>query len=176
MVLRGYCNILILLVGAFNFCFSQETVVRCINPEFDQLVDQYLNYSIPVISVADAYEAKKKYVFLDARELEEYNNSHIENAQHIGYDDFDINSITSTISKDTKIIIYCSIGYRSEKVGEVLKKNGYQSVFNLYGSIFEWINQHHPVYDLDGNQTFNLHTYNKKWSKWVEADEVRKIW
>jgi len=175
MVLRDYCNILFLLLWTFTISYSQETEVRCINPQFDQLVDGYLDYSIPVISVADAYESKDKYIFLDARELDEYNTSHIEQATHIGYNNFEVNSL-KMIPKHAQIIIYCSIGYRSEKIGEVLKNNGFENVYNLYGSIFEWVNQHHPVYDFNGNSTFQLHTYNKKWSKWVEVEGVEKIW
>ena len=176
MDLRDYCNILLLLICSINFTFAQEVEVRCIDPKFDQLVDNYLDYSIPVISVADAYHSKDKFIFLDAREIEEYNTSHISNSIHIGYDDFDLNAIQPLISKDSHLIIYCSIGYRSEKIGKILKKNGYQSIFNLYGSIFEWVNQHHPIFDQKGNETNSLHTFNKNWSKWVRDDGINKVW
>lgn len=176
MDLRDYCNILLLCIGALNFSFSQEGEVRCINPHFDALVDSYLDYSVPTISVADAHESKSKFIFLDAREIEEYTTSHIYNAIHIGYNDFEMEAIPATIPKDANIIIYCSIGYRSEKIGKYLMDSGYESVYNLYGSIFEWVNQHHPVYDKKGNPTSDLHTYNEKWSKWVEGEEIRKVW
>lgn len=176
MGLRDYCNILIFLIGTLSFTFSQVTEVRCINPNFDQLVDEYLNYSVPAISVADAYESKEKFIFLDAREIEEYDISHLQNAIHIGYDKFQVESLTKKVPKNAEIIVYCSIGYRSEKIGEVLKKHGYQSVRNLYGSIFEWVNQHHPIYDDEGKQTNKLHTYSRKWSKWIEDEDMQKIW
>ncbi len=176
MDLRDYCNILFLLVCTLHFSFAQETEVRCINPEFDQLVDDYLDYSVSTISVADAYESRENYIFLDAREIEEYNTSHIPNAVHIGYDNFDIDAITSQFPKDARLIVYCSIGYRSEKIGKILDKNGYKTVHNLYGSIFEWVNQHHLVHDQFGNPTNQLHTYNKRWSKWVENEDIDKTW
>ena len=176
MALRDYYNIILLMFCALSISFAQTTDVRCINPEFDQLVDNYLEYSIPVISVADASETKKNVIFLDARELKEYNTSHIENAIHIGYDKFDISSIKGELPENATFIVYCSIGYRSEKIGEILKANGFHKVYNLYGSIFEWVNQHHLLVDENGNQTFMLHTYNKKWSKWVENDDIKKIW
>lgn len=176
MVLRDYFNAFFLVFYMWSFSSAQTTAIRCINPEFDKLVDNYLNYSIPVISVADAIESKNYYIFLDARELNEFNTSHIENAIHIGYDNFRIEALNADIPKDKKIIIYCSIGYRSEKVGETLKQNGYQNVYNLYGSIFEWVNQHHPIVDKRGKPTLRLHTYNKKWSKWIEDEDIEKIW
>lgn len=175
MDLQEYCKILALLLISFTCTFGQTETVKCVDPKFDALVDDYLDYSIPTITVADAYEAKEKYVFLDARELHEYKTSHIEKAIHIGYDDFDMSKLES-IPKDANIVIYCSIGYRSEKIGEKLKKKGYQSVQNLYGSIFEWVNQHYPIYDYSGYPTVRLHTYSKKWSKWINDEDIIKVW
>ena len=176
MVLKGWYSILFILLSIIYTSDAQTSVVQCINPEFEQLVDGYLDYDIPTISVADAYDAKEKFTFLDARELEEYNVSHIKGAIHIGYDHFDSDQFEAKFQKDKPYIVYCSIGYRSEKIGEKLKKKGYTQIFNLYGSIFEWVNQHRPVVDQNGNPTVRLHTYSKKWGKWVEAEEIEKTW
>lgn len=176
MDLRDYCNIILILICAIPCSFAQDQQVRCINPQFDQLVDNYLEYSVPPISVADAFESKNEFIFLDAREIEEYNTSHIENAIHIGYKNFKVDSIKQVVSKDKSLIIYCSIGYRSEKIGEILQKNGYTNVHNLYGSIFEWVNQHHLIVDNEGRNTDKLHSYNKKWSKWVENEAINILW
>lgn len=176
MDLRDYYNIILILIYTITYSFSQDQEVRCINPKFDQLVDNYLNYSVPAISVADAFETKNDFIFLDAREREEYNISHIENAFHIGYDNFNIDSLQQIIPKEKTLVIYCSIGYRSEKIGEILNQNGYMNVQNLYGSIFEWVNQHHPIVDNKGQPTNTLHTYSKKWSKWVENEDINKKW
>lgn len=176
MALRDYCNIILFIISIWGTALTQTTEVKCINPEFDQLVNNYLEYSVPTITVADAYESKLNFVFLDARELEEYKTSHIQNAIHVGFDNFKLESLVPEIRKEDPIIIYCSIGYRSEKIGAILKANGYQNVFNLYGSIFEWVNQHHPVVDINGKSSSSLHTFNKKWSKWVENEDIKKIW
>lgn len=176
MDLRDFFNILLLVVGLLVNTSAQITEVRCINPEFDRLVDDYLDYSIPAISVADAYAKRSEYVFLDARELEEYNTSHIRGAIHVGYDQFDIATLPSNLSKSSPIIIYCSIGYRSEKIGKKLKDKGFSNVQNLYGSIFEWVNQHHIVFNLEGKPTHKIHTYNKKWSQWVDNEAIEKKW
>ena len=45
--------------------------------------------------------------------------------------------------------MYCSIGKRSEKVTQKLKKAGYNNVSNLYGGIFEWVNQGNEVVDTN---------------------------
>lgn len=147
----------------------------CSWPEFDKKVHNMLSYSVPVIDVDKAYERRDKVVFLDAREWEEYQVSHLPDAIYTGFDDFDIRRLKD-IDKNTNIIVYCSIGYRSEKIGQKLKKAGYNNVKNLYGSLFEWVNCGYPVYTSEGTQTFRIHTYNKKWSPWVNSEKVVKVW
>ena len=115
------------------------------------------------------------YTLLDARELEEYTTSHIPNAKYIGYEDFDISRLEG-LSYDTPIVVYCSVGYRSEKITNKLKTAGYQNVYNLVGSIFEWVNQGHLIEDKNALPTQTLHTYNKAWSKWVDAPKIKKVW
>ena len=44
------------------------------------------------------------------------------------------------IARESTIVVYCSVGYRSEKIAEELDKLGFTNVSNLYGGIFEWIN------------------------------------
>lgn len=148
---------------------------QCINPAFEEEVAKYIVYAVPTISVADAHADMEKFVFLDAREQEEYDVSHIPQAKYIGYDDFDFSHLDD-VAKDQPIVIYCSIGYRSEKIGEKLKKAGYTDVHNLYGSIFEWVNQHYPIVNALGSEVHKLHTYNKKWSKWVQNSLIEKVY
>ncbi|MCA6407991.1 MAG: rhodanese-like domain-containing protein, partial [Cytophagales bacterium] len=71
------------------------------------------------------------------------------------------------LPKNEKIIVYCSVGYRSERVGEKLQKLGYQNVYNIYGGIFEWKNEGMPVVNRQNQPTDSVHTYNKNWSKWL---------
>ena len=124
--------------------------------------------SIPYISVEELAIPKTKVILLDAREISEYNISHIKNAIHVGYDFFDIKK-TSLLFKDKSapIVVYCSLGIRSEDVAEQLKKAGYTNVKNLYGGIFEWKNKNKSVYSYQEKETDTIHTFSKKWSKWL---------
>lgn len=144
-------------------------------PEFEKRLNELLQFTIPVITVEEAKEIKKDLVFLDAREIEEYDVSHIPGAQYIGYDHFKIKNLED-ISKDATIVVYCSVGYRSEKVGELLNKHGYKNVSNLYGSIFEWANCGYQLENKNGTPTKKVHTYNKAWSKWVNHPEIIKVY
>lgn len=155
-------------------CRAQSPIGLVGNMEFDKEISSLLDFSIPVISVEEARD-KEGVLFLDARERPEYEVSHIPGAIHIGYDDWD-SSLMEAVPIDREIVVYCSVGYRSEKIGNKLKALGYHRVHNLYGSIFEWVNRDFPVVD-SGHQTVRrIHTYNKQWSKWVDNKTIEKVW
>lgn len=164
----------ILLLTSLSI-MGQEDGASCRNPKFDKTVDSYLSYSVPTISVTEACDKIEFFVFLDAREMEEYNVSHIKGAIQVGYDYFDIASVDG-LSKDADIVIYCSIGYRSEKIGEILKSEGFTNVKNMYGSIFEWVNRGNPLVDNSNEKTNKIHAFDKKWGKWIFSETVEKIY
>ena len=168
------------LVFTFNNCNAQNSIATnevnwVEDKHFDKKIKQYLNLDIPIISVTELQNNIVDYTILDAREKEEYDVSHIPNAQYIGYNQLE-NEVLTDIPKDGKVVLYCSIGYRSEKIGEKLRKKGFTNVHNLYGSIFEWVNQDYEVVDKNGQITQKVHTYNRNWSKWVEESKAEKIW
>lgn len=145
------------------------------NPEFDKKVSQTIQFSVPVMSVEELKSNTQKLRIFDARERAEFEVSHIPGAEWVGYKHFDIRAY-SKLPKETPTVVYCSIGYRSEKIGEQLKANGFTEVYNLYGSIFEWVNKGYPLVDGKGREVREVHTYNKEWSRWVDESKAKKIW
>lgn len=133
---------------------------------YDLMLQSLLSHSVPEVDIYDVMDAEEPVIFLDAREENEYEVSHIENAIHVGYDDFDISSVES-LPKDTKVIVYCSVGYRSEKVAEQLIKEGFSDVANMYGGIFEWKNRNMPVYTSDHKLTDRVHAFDRTWGIWL---------
>ncbi|MFN0201376.1 MAG: rhodanese-like domain-containing protein [Bacteroidia bacterium] len=127
--------------------------------------------TVPLAMMDVVVKKNGNTVLLDAREWKEYQVSHLKGARWIGYDNFKISAIKD-IPKNTHIIVYCSVGYRSERIGEQLKAAGYTQVQNLYGGIFEWINAGLEVIDAAGKKTNKVHGYNKLWGKWVEKGVV----
>jgi rhodanese-related sulfurtransferase len=125
-----------------------------------------LNHTVPEIQVQEAARDSADIFFLDAREPKEFAVSHLKNALSVGYDQFDITKL-SEIQKDRRIVVYCSVGYRSEKVAEKLVAAGYKNVSNLYGGIFEWVNQGNPVFN-DKGQTQEVHAYSRTWGIWLK--------
>ena len=143
-----------------------STFCQIKNNDFRQMLDNMYNHTVPLIKV-DSLKNLKNVFLLDTREREEFEVSHLKNARNVGYIWFDMRKIYD-IPKNAVVIVYCSVGYRSEKIGEKLIRNGYKHVFNLYGSIFEWANEGNPLYKSNGVQTTEIHTYNKNWARWVE--------
>lgn len=149
-------------------CFFTNGVFAQIkNPDFKLMLDNIYEHKIPLISVEEFIKMSKYSVYvLDTREKEEFKVSHLKNARNIGYFWFDMRVIYD-IPLNAPIIVYCSIGNRSEKIAEKLLDAGYKNVHNLYGGIFEWINEGQPVYKENGVQTSEIHTFNKDWAYWI---------
>ncbi|MEZ4974582.1 MAG: rhodanese-like domain-containing protein [Cyclobacteriaceae bacterium] len=106
-------------------------------------------------------------VILDTRSPEEYSVSHLPNAKFIDYDDFD-DEMVRGLDKNKEVIVYCTVGYRSERIGEKLQKLGFTNVKNLYGGIFEWVNEGGEILNIKNQQTDSVHTYSKSWSVWLK--------
>lgn len=151
----------IIILFSFAFANGQTTL--------DSLLLKENNQSIPYITVDELLE-KKKFLLLDSREQEEYDISHIENANFVGYDKFKLEKLKSILPKDKNepIVVYCSLGIRSENIAEKLQKAGYTNVYNLYGGIFQWKNKDNPVIDTEGNETENIHAFDEDWSIWLK--------
>lgn len=148
---------LLFYFSCISLGFSQSTIAKSIK--------KYNENTIPYIYVKDI-ENTNKHILLDTRKKQEYNTSHIENAVWVGYDNFNITTITDVCpNKNAPIIVYCSIGVRSEDIGEKLKKAGYTNVKNLYGGIFDWKNQERPVYNNKNAKTDSVHVFSKQWGK-----------
>jgi len=170
-----YCFLLFLFLFSLNANGQTQTLSKkeaILNPQFKKVVDDALRFDVDTISVGQLNKLNSDYILLDAREPEEFNTSHIKNARLIGYDDPDY-SVLKNVEQNTPIIIYCSIGYRSERLGKKLKNMGFKNVRNLYGSIFEWANQGFELCGEKNETTQTIHGYDKSWSQWVKNPKLK---
>lgn len=151
--------ILLLFVFLSSLGFAQNSIPK--------VLEKLNSKSVPYINVNELQE-KDNLILLDAREIKEFNVSHIENAINVRFDHFDSKKVTDLLKdKNATIVVYCSIGVRSEKIGERLLKLGYKNVFNLYGGIFEWKHQGGKVVNNQNVETDEIHTFNKEWSVYL---------
>jgi len=159
-------------------CQSQgatQSIYQTEDPEFKKTIDSYLDFDIPLTTVDVLRNMTTPHIILDAREKKEFNVSHIPDAQYLGYKNADY-TVLDNVDKNDLIVVYCSIGYRSEKISQKLKKKGFKNVVNLYGSIFEWANKGYPLHDNQGDLVTRVHGYNKKWSQWVDNEGIEVVY
>ena len=133
-------------------------------------MESLYSHTVPLIDSKDLTKEitqGKSTVLLDTRSGAEYKVSHIDGAKKIEFDDFEIKDVEG-IPKKSSLVVYCSVGYRSEKIGEQLLELGYTDVRNLYGGIFQWKNEGFKIVNENKMETDSVHTYDESWSVWLE--------
>lgn len=153
-------------VGFSFFGWSQNNI--------DEAIEKYNSNSVDYISVEELVQLKasnQHIKLLDARQPTEYSISRLQDAIFAGYDDFNLKSIQDKLKPEDTIVVYCSIGVRSEDIGERLQKAGYKHVFNLYGGIFEWVNEGYQIYNQKGKPTNRIHAYDRFWGRYLEKGQ-----
>jgi rhodanese-related sulfurtransferase len=116
---------------------------------------------ISIAQLAEWLAASAPPLLWDVRTPAEYAVSHLPSADLVTGDAI---AASADLSPDTPIVVYCSVGYRSAAIAAQLQAAGFQQVFNLEGSIFEWANQHRPIY-ANGQIVHQVHPYNRYWGK-----------
>ncbi len=156
------------MLVTFNSCAQMKVE----SPAFNAAIEGIVPKKIELISVnqlRDSFDIDN-VVLLDAREKNEFDISHLQGAIWVGYNDFNMNRLKG-IDKGKTIVVYCSVGYRSGVVGEKIENAGFESVYNLYGGIFEWVNTGGLITDKTG-ETPKIHGYDAKWAAFVKKGEV----
>lgn len=164
-----YSIFLILLIMAFKINaqgFKEKS--------YHKMVSTLVSHSVNEKYAKDL-EYDSSVVYLDAREVNEFNVSKIANAQWVGYDDFDMSRVEN-IDKNKEIIVYCTAGYRSEKVSEKLKANGFSNVTNMLGGLIEWANYSKPLLDSTESKTNKVHVFSRTWGIWLDTKKAEKVY
>jgi rhodanese-related sulfurtransferase len=158
----------IILSIVFMGIFGAKSQV--LSTSYSLMLKGLLRHSVPELNVTKAALLQEQgVIFIDTREKKEYQISTIRHAVFVGYDSLDL-SPTVNIPKNTPLVVYCSVGYRSEKVAEKLIKEGFTEVYNLYGGIFEWVNQGKKVYKNE-QETQQVHGFTRVWGIWLNKGE-----
>ena len=158
----------------------EEIVLPSLTPEeilaneLDSIVAKELGFKLPIItcrqlrSLQTSANNEQKLYVLDARSAEEFNISHIVGARRIGYADFSCETVW-TYNRKATLVIYSLNGEQGENIGLQMKEMGFKNVYNLYGSLIEWVNQGLPIVDATGAPTNKVFTRTK-----AEAKALKK--
>ena len=117
-----------------------------------------------------ANKQRQPPVLLDVRLEEEWNVSQISGARRVA-PSAPVDEVISDMPKDTPIVTYCAVGYRSGALATKLREAGFTNVRNLEGSIFQWANERRPLVHEDQPVT-TVHPYNSLWGRLL-IDEAR---
>jgi len=143
-------------------------------------VDQMIQSNVPDVPTITtdrlatrlADSTQDRPVLLDTRSPEEYAVSHLPGARRVNPDTTSFPALDA-LPRDTAIVAYCSVGYRSARVVARLREQGFTNVVNLQGSIFRWANEGRPV--VRGDSTVRaVHPYNDTWGTLLDADLHRR--
>jgi len=169
----------ILLLGTILQAQPGHLGSSCQNEAFEKKINRMLDFDVPTMGVTrlkKLMEEGKDIQIIDSRTAEEYQVSSIPGASLLTYKDYTEDDLEA-YDKSKPVIVYCSIGYRSEQVAKELKEAGFEEVYNLYGSIFEWANRHYPLTDIRGDTTRLIHGYNRNWAQWIDdREDLKKVW
>ena len=115
---------------------------------------------IPSVTPRKAYQisASNSVLIIDARTHKEQQVSMIPGA--ISVKDFDENPGKDIRSK--KLLVYCTIGYRSGIRVKRYCSSGLDA-YNIEGGILGWLHDGLPVEDTEKVLTRKIHVYGKDW-------------
>ncbi len=95
-----------------------------------------VKFKIPSITSSEVNRmltSNEEFTLIDVRTKAEYESEHIKDAINIPVEEIE----STTLDKDTKIVVYCQSGNRSAKAAQILIENGYGNVYDL-GGIIGW--------------------------------------
>ena len=159
----------LLLLGLVAACHRKADAPPTTNRLYSAMLNGVLQESVPFVSV-DQLKGAPAPVLLDTRTPAEFAVSHLRGARWVGYEKFSLAEVRN-IPKNAPIVVYCSVGVRSERIGTRLRAAGYTQVRNLYGGIFEWVNEGQPIFTADNQPTTRVHAYSPAWGIWLQRGQ-----
>jgi rhodanese-related sulfurtransferase len=107
-------------------------------------------------------------LLLDARAPEEYAVSHLDGAR-LAPGRAEALAALAGVPHTRPVVVYCSVGWRSSALADQLRREGFERVYNLEGSIFQWANEGRPVV-RDGRPVAAVHPYDASWGRLLRRD------
>lgn len=113
------------------------------------LVWSFVGGSLSGVEQADTLKATRLFnddaLVLDVREDKEYAAGHIPKAKHIPLGQLQSRLNELDKHKNKPVLVTCRSGNRSAQACRILKKAGFESVYNQAGGILAWERANLPV-------------------------------
>jgi len=145
----------LLLCSLLSSCSNEENTKK-IEREYRKYRQSFAE--VPEMTLEQSKKLdREKVIFIDVREDAERNVSMLPKA--IGQAAFEANE---EIYKDHKLIVYCTIGYRSGLFARELRKKNLDA-YNLRGGILAWLDDGGKVFK-DNKEVKKVHVYGSRWN------------
>ncbi|HAM71046.1 MAG TPA: hypothetical protein DCM86_05325 [Verrucomicrobiales bacterium] len=106
-------------------------------------------------------EADTAPLLIDVRSGAEFDVSHLQGAVNLS----SVEAIAGRLRhpKPQRVVLYCSVGFRSSRIASLLAAQGLDGILNLEGSIFQWANEGRPVF-RGPQRVHQVHPYGPRWA------------
>lgn len=100
-------------------------------------------------------------LLVDVREDSEYREGHVQDSLHVPLSRLSNEVGTLENHKEKPIIVGCRSGHRSARACGILRRQGFQQVYNLKGGIMAWQSAGMPLSRDDGKKAAKAKKRNK---------------
>ncbi|MBK6578917.1 MAG: rhodanese-like domain-containing protein [Sandaracinaceae bacterium] len=104
---------------------------------------------------------------LDSRARAEFDVSHLAGAVWMDPEHPDWSVVDSNPAR--RVVVYCSVGWRSGDIAQQLRARGRANVFNLEQGLFGWANAGLPMVRGDSAAT-QVHPYDAVWGRMLRSE------
>lgn len=108
---------------------------------FTSCNDSKAKAKVQMVSAVQVYEAvygEDSLQLVDVRTADEFEVSHLKNAQNICVTSDDFKEKVASLDKEKPVYVYCKKGGRSAKAATILKEMGFTKVYDLQGGLTSW--------------------------------------
>lgn len=169
---------MLLLVAGTSACGQQRPATpNRSTTAYDRMLGLLYKGTVPTIQPAALAtllheapatgSANTSVLLLDTRTPAEYQVSHLRGARFVDFENFRKLELKN-VARTRPVVVYCTVGARSEQVGSWLREQGFRDVRNLYGGIFQWMNEGQTVVNAQGPTT-DVHPYSVLWRPWLKT-------
>lgn len=135
-IMLGRDNDVFDVKGSITRAEAEEIIVRMLDRE--QRIPQIVVDKIhsKKLTPGEAGELMRSYsiaLLIDVRTNEEYNKGHIQGSKNIPLLDISNNPFSVCVRKDTPLILYCQMGYKSSIAAQILIDAGYSRIYTIPG-------------------------------------------
>jgi rhodanese-related sulfurtransferase len=130
--------------------------------------------TVPNISTVDLEEwltGMDPVKLIDVRSCTEFEVSHLPGALNARSASEIRASLPNTAAK---VVLYCSVGFRSAKLVASTRNLGFPNVVNLEGSIFQWANEGRPLYSGQVRAE-QVHPCSAMWSGLLKTGLAKRL-